>query len=175
MSLILSSHLRAVHFNDRGRGARTLGYVNRARREIALGALPPRISLTRFLVRGQSPAEFGARRGAQWPYLAVRRFMLYDVFLHELGHLQIVDATASTVRRKFAIETRAQEFADHWRRELWSTLFVHEDPVHIAPDDAESAAAAPASTHHVAWHNALTLLSLRRLPEALGSVTSPRT
>lgn len=163
----LWSRLRAVHFNDRSRGARVLGYVNRGRREIALCALPPRISLTRFLVRGQTPAEFGARRGSQWPYLAVRRFMLYDVFLHELGHLQIVDPKAATVRRKFAMEPRAQEFADHWRRELWSTCFVHEDPVHIAPDDEESAAAAPASTHQVAWHNALTLLSLRRLPEAL--------
>src|SRR5262245_10263211 len=76
-------------------------------------------------------------------------------------------ATATSVRRKFAMETRAQEFADHWRRELWSTLFVHADPVHIAPDDAESAAAAPASTHDAAWHTALTLLSLRRQPEAL--------
>src|SRR5438128_2247460 len=83
--------LRAVHFNDRSRGVRTLGYVNRGRREITICALPPRVSLSRFLVRGQSPATFGARRGAQWPKLAVRRYVLYDVFLHELGHLQLVN------------------------------------------------------------------------------------
>ena len=54
---------------------------------IAICALPRRVSLTRFLRhRRQSPREFGARRGAQWPILAVKRFMLYDVFLHELGH-----------------------------------------------------------------------------------------
>lgn len=39
----LWSRLRAVHFNDRSRGNRTLGYVSaRGRREIALCALPPR-------------------------------------------------------------------------------------------------------------------------------------
>lgn len=35
----LCRRLRAVHFNDRSRGARVLGYVNRGRREIALCAL----------------------------------------------------------------------------------------------------------------------------------------
>ena len=36
----LCCRIRAVHFNDRGRGSRVLGYVNRGRREIALCALP---------------------------------------------------------------------------------------------------------------------------------------
>jgi hypothetical protein len=49
--------LRAVHFNDRSRGARMLGYVNMGHREIAICALPPRMSLTRFLVRGHSPGS----------------------------------------------------------------------------------------------------------------------
>ena len=110
-----------------------LGYVNRGRREIAICALPPRVSLTRFLVRGQSPAEFGAQRGAQWPELAVRRFMLYDVFLHELGHLQIVRPRASAVRRRFAMETLAQEFSDYWRGFLWAQPFDHADRVHNSP------------------------------------------
>src|SRR5437667_12479474 len=61
--------LRAVHFNDRSRGARTLGYVNRGRREITLCALPPRMSLSRFLVKGQTSMQFGAKRGHQWPQL----------------------------------------------------------------------------------------------------------
>ena len=40
------NRLRAVHFNDQSHGIRIAGYVNRGRREIALCALPPRISLT---------------------------------------------------------------------------------------------------------------------------------
>src|SRR5262245_47485492 len=87
--------LRAVHFNDRSRGARTLGYVNRGRREIALCSLPPRIGLTSALRHGQKPEDFGAQRGEKWPLLAIRRFLLYDVFLHELGHLQPVGETRS--------------------------------------------------------------------------------
>src|SRR5262249_37116067 len=121
------SRLRAVHFNDRSRGARCLGYVNRGRREIALCALPPRMSLTRLLVRGQSPEQFGARRGRQWPELAIRRRLLYGTFLHELGHLQVIDDQATTVRRKFAMETKAQEFAMKWCQCLWSQPFDHPD------------------------------------------------
>ena len=127
--------LRAVHFNDRSRGARMLGYVNMGHREIAICALPPRMSLTRFLVRGQLPATFGARRGAQWPALAIRRFMLYDVFLHELGHLQLVNPRITDPRRRFAMERLAQEFADGWRRALWAEPFEHPDPVHNPPSD----------------------------------------
>jgi hypothetical protein len=128
--------LRAVHFNDRGIGCRVLGYVNRGRREIAICALPPRVSLARFLVR-RSPQEFGALRGRQWPELAVRRFMLYEVFLHELGHLQAVDPKARRPQRRFAGETKAQEFANFWRRKLWSSTFDHPDPVHNPPSSDE--------------------------------------
>ena len=63
--------------------------------------------------------------------------MLYDVFLHELGHLQIVEAKAKRVRRKFASETKAQEFADYWREKLWLTGFDHPDPVHNPPSAEE--------------------------------------
>ncbi len=134
------ARLRAVHFNDRARGNRRLGYTTkRGRREIALCALPPRLSFTPFLVRGQSPRQFGALRGAQWPKLAIRRFLLYDVFLHELGHLQIIIPKAKNPNRRFASETKAQEFADFWRHRLWSKHFEHEDPVHNAPTDEELA------------------------------------
>src|SRR5882724_3227607 len=135
--------LRAVHFNDRSRGARTLGYVNRGRREIALCALPPRMSLTRFLVRGQSPEQFGAHRGTQWPALSIRRFMLYDVFLHELGHLQVVHEKAKSHRRKISMEPRAQEFAMQWCARLWAMPFDHPDPAHIKPAAAELADVDP--------------------------------
>lgn len=129
--------VRSIHFNDRSWGARTLGYVNRGHREIALCALPPRISLSRFLVRGQTAEQFGAERGRKWPALAVRRFMLYDVFLHELGHLQLVNENARSVRLKYAHEKLAQSFATHWCKQLSSSLCVHPDPVHNPPTEEE--------------------------------------
>lgn len=133
----LWSRLSAVHFNDQSRGARVLGYVNRGRREIALCALPPCVSLTRSLVKGQTPEQFGARRGYQWPALAVRRFLLYDVFLHELGHLQPVRENARSIRLQFAHERLAQSFAQHWCKRLWSDSFAHPDPVHNPPTAEE--------------------------------------
>jgi hypothetical protein len=69
--------------------------------------------------------------------LAIRRFLLYEVFLHELGHLQVVDEKARSERRKFAMEKRAQEFAMQWCRWLWSTPFEHTDPVHNPPSEEE--------------------------------------
>jgi hypothetical protein len=63
--------------------------------------------------------------------------MLYDVFLHELGHLQVVDSVATTERRKFAMETKAQEFAIGWCKRLWSEPFDHPDPVHNLPSEQE--------------------------------------
>ena len=126
--------LRAVHFNDYGFGVRILGYVQRGHREISICALPPRVSLTRFLVKGQTCEEFGARRGAQWPHLAIRRFLLYDVFLHELGHLQMVDEKRRSEKLRFAHEKYAEEFADKWRRKLWSVYFEHSDPIHNGPN-----------------------------------------
>jgi hypothetical protein len=135
------NRLRAVHFNDQSR-ARTFGYVSRGRREIALCALPPRMSLTRALVKGETPEQFGARRGCKWPVTALRRFLLYDVFLHELGHLQVIHEDEKAERRRFAMETRAHEFADLWRAQLWSRAFSHPDPVHNPPGDAELEALA---------------------------------
>jgi hypothetical protein len=133
----LRHRLRSVHFNDRARGARVLGNVSRGRRDIALCALPPRMSLTQALVKGQTPEQFGARRGHKWPTLAVRRFMLYDVFLHELGHLQLSQRTGRSARLKFALEKLAQDFALQWCDRLWSEPFLHPDPVHSPPTAKE--------------------------------------
>jgi len=137
LPLELWQRLRTVHFNDRSRGARVLGYVNRGRREIALCALPPRMSLGRVLVKGQTPAQFGAKPGQKWPVLAVRRFMLYDVFLHELGHLQPIKENARSARLEFAHEKLAQAFADEWCNRLWREPFPHSDPVHNPPTPEE--------------------------------------
>lgn len=74
----LWARLKAVRFDDQARGRRRLGYVTPGRGEINLCALPLRVSLAPSLRRSQSPSQFGAVRGCQWPTLAVRRFMLYD-------------------------------------------------------------------------------------------------
>jgi len=131
--------LRAVHFNDQSRGGRVFGYVNRGRREIALCALPPRMSLTRSLAKGWTPEQFGATPGRKWPALAIRRFLLYDVFLHELGHLQMVNGRAQRNRLRFAREKLAHDFATEWCSRLWSERFDHPDPVHNPPKPEELA------------------------------------
>jgi hypothetical protein len=95
------------------------------------------VSLTRFLVRGQSPELFGAVRGSQWPEVAVRRFLLYDVLLHEIGHLRLIRERARSDRLRYAHERLAQEFADEWRGRLWSNRFAHPDPVHTPPSARE--------------------------------------
>ncbi len=78
-------------------------------------------------------------RGAQWPELAIQRFLLYDVFLHELGHLQVIDEKAKSARRKYAREGKAQEFAMHWCRALWREPVDHPDPVRNKPSKQEIA------------------------------------
>jgi hypothetical protein len=80
-----------------------------------------------------APTEFGAMRGRPWSRLAVRRFLLYDVFLHELGHLQVVDESTNEPRKRYAGERKAQEFADYWRMKLWSMSFENLAPEHNAP------------------------------------------
>jgi hypothetical protein len=128
--------LRGVHFNDRACRRRFLGYVSGSRRDITLCALPPHVSLNAVCRYDRiSTADFGAEFGHQWPVLAVRRFMLYDVLLHEIGHLQVFDAHRPSRRLRFYREKLAQEFANSWRRRLWSVSFDHPDPVHNPPED----------------------------------------
>jgi hypothetical protein len=68
--------------------------------------------------------------------------MLYDVFLHELGHLQVADEFTRSARLRFARERRAQEFAMEWCGRLWGEPFDHPDPVHNPPDPGEVASEA---------------------------------
>jgi tetratricopeptide (TPR) repeat protein len=63
--------------------------------------------------------------------------LLYDVLLHEIGHLQIVRPHASSLRRRFAMETMAERFAATWRKRLWSSPFAHADPAHNPPSVQE--------------------------------------
>ena len=134
----LYERLTRVHFNDCALGNRRLGYVTRGRDEITICALPVNVSLGRLCVRPRIPAcTFGAPARGQWPSIAVRRCMLYDVFLHELGHLQMINPRSKSIRRQYAGERKAQEFANRWRESLWSTPFDHPDPVHNPPAEEE--------------------------------------
>jgi hypothetical protein len=136
----LRTRLRDVFCSRNSRGVRQLGSVRvRGRRDIDLyTVLPPRVSLRAFIVRGQSPSEFGAPARGQWPPWAVRRFLLYDVLLHELGHLQLVRPDARRWKRRYAAEPLAQSFADDLRRELWAQPFEHPDPIHNPPGPDEA-------------------------------------
>jgi hypothetical protein len=130
----LWKRVREVYFNDRARGNRVYGYVTRGHRAITICALPNAVSLGRCVASyRQSSTEFGGPERGQWPETAIRRFLLYDVFLHELGHLQIVRAHAKYPWTKFAGEKLAQVFANDWRRNLWSNYFDHPDPIHNSP------------------------------------------
>ena len=130
----LRTRLRDVFTSNRSFGVRRLGSVLAGKRDIDLySVLPPRVSLRRFVYPGEAAAEFGAPPRGQWPPWAVRRFMLYDVLLHELGHLQLVRPKGRGYGRKFASEPLAQRFANDWRRELYSEPFDHPDPVHNSP------------------------------------------
>ena len=125
--------------------ARILGYVNRGRRDIALGALPLGVSLTQC---GQPPEQIAAKRGGKWPTIAVRRCMIYRVFLHELGHLQLMKEDARSAALKFA-RGKAAAFAVKWAKRLWSEPFHHPDPVHHAPTVAEIAVEAETSGYQI--------------------------
>ena len=129
--------LRAVHFNDRSVGARRLGYARPENDEISVCALPPRMSLHRYLRGAQTAEQFGAIARQKWPTVAIRRFLLYDVFLHELGHLQPVPGHRSS-RLKYPREKLAQQFAVKWCDWLWSQPFDHPDPAHHPPMLAEA-------------------------------------
>lgn len=135
------TRLREIFIWGESYGVKQLGWVTKkGRRDVNLCVfLPYRVSLRQFLVKGQSALEFGTPIRGQWTPWAVRRFLLYDVFLHEIGHLQIIDSKNSNNNRKFASEPKAQEFADNLRRELWETQFDHLDPIHNSPQDDELA------------------------------------
>jgi hypothetical protein len=63
--------------------------------------------------------------------------MLYHVFLHELGHLQVIDESSPSGRLKFAREKLAESFAVCWCDRLWSEPFIHPDAVHNPPAPEE--------------------------------------
>jgi len=132
--------LKAVHLNNRSRGGRVLGYTTtRGRREVSLCSLPARMTVRGALRFPHTPEMFGGTQTGQWPTLAVRRFMLYGVLLHEVGHLQLVREKGRGPQRKFAREPLAEAFAGVWGPEIWATPIEHTDPAHHPPSEEELA------------------------------------
>ena len=161
--------LTAVRFSDRG-GSRAAGYVTMGRREINLCAQPPHISLNG--ARDVHPEAFGAIRGSQWPTLAVRRYFLYRVFLHELGHLQLIHPHEHADRRRFAMEPYAHEFANAWRERLWSLPFDHPDPVHNPPSAIETETVVKGWVRsHAAYKRGLVAEDQKRYDDAIAAYT----
>jgi hypothetical protein len=158
----LRTRLRAVFLSNDSRAVRRLGWVWRGRREITLcSILPPRVSLRRYMYGRCRAAEFGAPDRGQWPPWAVRRFILYDTLLHELGHLQLINASPDARHGDFARETLANDFANEWRGRLYSEHFAHPDPVHNAPSEDEVATLAMWNELDKAQRRRLTTLVLR--------------
>ena len=95
--------------------------------EIVIYAQAYRVSLTPYLGRDETPETYGAVDGCRWPVLAIKRFVLYNVLLTQLGRLQVGASGAS-----------GEQFAGHWRRELWSREPDDSDAVHRAPTEKEA-------------------------------------
>jgi hypothetical protein len=76
------TRLRDVFLSWRSGGVRRLGWVRRrGRLDVNLiSMLPPRVSLRQFIVKGQSPREFGAPARGQWPPWAER--LVNDCGIH---------------------------------------------------------------------------------------------
>lgn len=131
--------VRTVYFRDAIGQRGCLGYACFRDSSLTLTALPRRFSFSRYCERQECrPEEFGATFGRQWPELAVRRFLLYYVLLHELAHLQKLPGGGNPGERM------AREFAHYWREQLWSYPFDDsKDPVHLPPPLKEQQPANP--------------------------------
>lgn len=152
----LTQRIHGIYFTDDSMGNRRLGYTTTAgRRNIALCALPHNVSLNGYIRGPQTAQMFGAVKGTQWPALAVRRYMLYNTLLHEIGHLQVVHERARPPRRKFADEPVAEDFANQWREDLWSKPFAHPDPVHNPPSADEIRALACWAEAHTEYRRSI--------------------
>ena len=136
MPTSLYCQLREVRFDDMNLGLRRLGYVSADRHTIAICALPRVVDLTRYL-EGRSSRLFGALPGTPWPKVAVKRFLLYDIFLQLLGHTQMVSPDAAGYL-KYAGPGEARKFAHDWRTRLWK-MSEGLSPLHCPPNSLELA------------------------------------
>jgi|GEM_PF-4884861 len=130
-------HLRSVTFKT-CKGGNAFGRVYSKRiTGIIICDIASRISISHPKPTKDCLFEYGAIQSLKWPTIAVRRFMLYDVFLHELRHTQIIHPEKKETRYKIPKERLAHEYADYWRGELYQEKFDHPDPVHNLPSEEE--------------------------------------
>ncbi|MEN0049701.1 MAG: hypothetical protein AAF806_21755 [Bacteroidota bacterium] len=130
-------HLKSVTFKT-CRGGNAYGRVYHKRSAgIIICDQSARTSIRVTEAKRGSLEEFGALNNMKWPTLAIRRFMLYDVFLHELKHTQLLKNGKKRIVDKIPLEKQAEEYAEYWRGELYQQHFDHPDPVHNLPSEAE--------------------------------------
>lgn len=130
-------HLKTVTF-DTCIGAYKFGYVSYKRvNGIVLCDQPQRMAMRGADAKRGHLTEYGGLNNIKWPTMAVRRYMLYNVFLHELRHTQIVKPNKKHIWEKTPNEKLANEYSDHWRGTLYSQHFDHPDPVHNLPTEEE--------------------------------------
>lgn len=130
-------HLKSVTFKT-CRGRNVYGKVYHKRSAgIIICDQSARTSVRVKEAKRGSIEEFGALNNIKWPTLAIRRFMLYDVFLHELKHTQLLRNSKKRIVDKIPLEKQAEEYAEYWRGELYQHHFDHPDPVHNLPSEIE--------------------------------------
>jgi len=125
--------LKTVTFETCG-GAYQFGYVFYKRvKGIVLCDQPLRMGMKEADAKRGHLIEYGGLNNMKWPIIAIRRYMLYNVFLHELRHTHIVNPHKKLTRHKIPFEKLANEYSDFWRGELYKDKFDHHDPVHNLP------------------------------------------
>jgi len=130
-------HLKSVTFKT-CEGADAYGFVyHRRPTSIVICDQSARTSIRNATAKRGSLEEFGALNNRKWPTLALRRYLLYHTFLHELRHTQLLENGKKRTRDKMPLEKQADEYADHWRGELYQNYFKHPDPIHNLPSKTE--------------------------------------
>ncbi|MEM8523532.1 MAG: hypothetical protein AAGG68_02755 [Bacteroidota bacterium] len=131
------AHLKSVTFKT-CEGADAYGFVyHRRPTGIVICDQSRRTTIRTISAKRGSLEEFGALNNIKWPTLAIRRYLLYHTFLHELRHTQLLENGKKRTRDKMPLEKQANEYADYWRGELYQNHFEHPDPVHNLPSEAE--------------------------------------
>lgn len=131
------SRFQVVHYHDAERGIRWIGYVNREKRQIAISPLPSGVRRIRFVVGGgtKAPQSKLPKRRAR-----IQNDMLFDVFVDDVGRLQIIDEKKLRVRAH-PFDAPAIPYTDYWRLKLW-TFNVDEAYLNSTGAGAEEIAEA---------------------------------
>ena len=98
-------------FQRQGGGNRRLGYVNRGRREIAICALPPNVSVSRFLIRHRQSClvRFGGSNGLRLQfdasYCTTCSFTSWGIFRLSIPTRTLNEESLPVRRRRRSLPT----------------------------------------------------------------------